>query len=256
MREVIAERRHRLILERLAAEGAVAVGRLSAALDVSRETIRRDLHLLAREGRLLKRHGGAVPVDRVEPDEVERAKTNIEGKRRIGRRAAAMVPDGASVILDSGTTARCVAEALVRRRDLTVITNDLGVCARLARRDGIHVVLLGGAIQPHEDATMGPDAVEMLGRYQADFAFVGAGAITADGHLSDFSRDAAELRTRMLLSAATACVIADHGKFGRMTPVRVAAFGRGHLLITDRAPAKRQRDALARRGVRLTVAGR
>ena len=256
MREVIAEQRHRLILDRLAAEGAVAVGRLSAVLDVSRETIRRDLNLLAREGRLLKRHGGAMPLDRVEPDEAERAKTNVEAKRRIGLSAAAMVPDGASVILDSGTTARCVAEALIGRRDLTIVTNDLGVCARVSRRDGIRLVLLGGAIQPHEDATMGPDTVEMLGRYQADFAFVGAGAITLDGHLSDFSRDAAELRTRMLQSAQTACVIADHTKFGRVTPVRVAAFGRGHVLITDRAPAKRVREALSRRGVRLAVAGR
>ena len=256
MRDVIAEQRHRLILERLAADGAVAVGRLSAALDVSRETIRRDLQVLERAGQLLKRHGGAVPVARVEPDETERAKTNIEGKRRIGRHAAAMVPDGASVILDSGTTARCIAEALARRRDLTIITNDLGVCARLSRLDGIRLVLLGGAIQPHEDATMGPDTVEMLGRYQADFAFVGAGAITLDGHLSDFSRDAAELRTRMLQSVQTACVIADHTKFWRVTPVRVAAFGRGHLLITDRAPVKRVREALSRRGVRLAVAGR
>lgn len=256
MRDLIAEQRQRLILERLAAEGSVAVGRLSAALDVSRETIRRDLHLLARGGHLLKRHGGAVPVARVEPDEAERAKTNIEGKRRIGAHAAAMVPDGASVILDSGTTARCVADALAPRRNLTVITNDLAVCARLSRRGGVQLVLLGGAIQPHEDATLGPDAVEMLARYQADFAFVGAGAITAGGHLSDFSRDAAELRTRMLLSARTACVIADHTKFGRVTPVRVAAFGRGHGLITDRVPAKRLREALSRRGVRLVVAVR
>jgi DeoR family glycerol-3-phosphate regulon repressor len=256
MRDLIAEQRHRLILDRLAAEGAVAVGRLSAALDVSRETIRRDLQLLERAGRLLKRHGGAVPIARVEPDESLRAKTNIEGKRRIGIHAAAMVPDGASVILDSGTTARYVAEALAQRRGLTVITNDLGVCARLSRRHGIRLVLLGGAIQPHEEATLGADAVEMLGRYQADFAFVGAGAITLDGHLSDFSRDAAELRTRMLQSAQTSCVIADHTKFGRVTPVRVAAFGRGHLLIVDRAPPKGLREALSRRGVRLAVAAR
>src|SRR5262245_7546369 len=101
MRDVIAEQRHRFILDQLAAKGAVAVGRLSTALDVSRETIRRDLHLLESTGRLLKRHGGAVPVARVEPDEAERAKTNIEGKRRIGAAAAAMVRNGASVILDS-----------------------------------------------------------------------------------------------------------------------------------------------------------
>ena len=254
MRDLIAEQRHRLILERLGAEGAVAVGRLSEALGVSRETIRRDLHLLARAGHLRKRHGGAVSVARTEPDEAQRSQTNAEGKRRIGIYAASIVPAGATVILDSGTTARCVADALTRHRDLTVITNDLGVCRRLFRRDGIRVVLLGGALQSHEEATIGPDAVETLSRYHGDFAFIGAGAITGDGYLSDFSREGEALRTRMLQSARSACVIADHTKFGNMTPVRVPTFGRGHRLITDRQPDRRLRERLAQRGVHLIVA--
>jgi DeoR family glycerol-3-phosphate regulon repressor len=254
MRDFIAEQRHRLILERLGADGAVAVGRLSADLGVSRETIRRDLHVLAQAGHLLKRHGGAISVARVEPDELQRSQTNAEGKRRIGLHAASMVPAGATVILDSGTTARCVADALAKRRDLTIITNDVGICRRLFRREGLRVMLLGGTIQGHEEATLGPDAVEMLGRYHGDFAFVGAGGITADGYLTDFSREAEALRARMLQNARTACVIADHTKFGRVTPVRVPAFGRGHLLITDRAPERRLRDALAQRGVQLIVA--
>src|SRR5690349_3184591 len=114
MRDLIAEQRHRLILERLGADGADAVGRLSESLGVSRETIRRDLHVLARAGHLLKRHGGAVAVARTEPDEAQRSQTNAEGKRRIGLYAASIVPAGATVILDSGTTARYVADALTR----------------------------------------------------------------------------------------------------------------------------------------------
>jgi DeoR family glycerol-3-phosphate regulon repressor len=255
MRDIIAEQRHRLILERLGADGAVAVGKLSASLGVSRETIRRDLHFLARAGHLLKKHGGAISISRTEPDETQRSQTNAEGKRRIGLQAAAMVPEGATVILDSGTTARYVAEALATRRELTVITNDLGSVRRLFRRDGIRIVLIGGMIQPHEEATLGPDAVEMLGRYHADYAFVGAGAITTEGNLSDFSREAEALRACMLRNARTACVIADHTKFGRVTPVRVGAFGRGHRLITDRAPDRRLRERLARRGVQVIVAG-
>lgn len=253
MRDLIAEQRHRLILERLGAEGAVAVGKLSAALGVSRETIRRDLHVLARAGHLLKRHGGAISVAKTEPDEVQRSQVNAEGKRRIGLHAASMVPDGATVMIDSGTTVRFVADALVQRRDLTVITNDLGVARRLFRRDSIRVVLIGGAIQSHEEATLGPDAVEMLSRYHADFAFVGAGAITADGYLSDFSRDGEALRSAMLHGARSACVVADHTKFGRLTPVRVPAFGRGHRLITDRAPDRRLRERLARRGIQIII---
>jgi DeoR family glycerol-3-phosphate regulon repressor len=253
MRDVIAEQRHRFILDQLAAKGAVAVGRLSTALDVSRETIRRDLHLLESTGRLLKRHGGAVPVARVEPDEAERAKTNIEGKRRIGAAAAEMVRNGASVILDSGTTARCVAEALADRRDLTVITNDLGVCARLSRRAGIRLVLLGGAIQPHEEATLGPDAVDMLGRYQADFAFVGAGAISPAGWLMEYTRPEADLYGLMLKSAKTSVVVADHSKFNQHAPVRVTSLEDVSHLVSDRKPVQPLATLLSKLPIELTI---
>jgi DeoR family glycerol-3-phosphate regulon repressor len=254
MRDMIAEQRQRLILDRLAADGAVSVGRLSAELGVSRETIRRDINLLAARGRLLKRHGGAVASALVEPDEAERALSNAEGKRRIGLAAAALVPDGASVILDSGTTTRRIADALAARQGLMVLTNDLGVCRILARRSGARVILLGGEIQAHEDATLGPDALDTLSRYSADFAFVGAGGITAAGYLTDFSREASVLRARMLSQARTACIVADHTKLERATPVRVIALGRRHMLITDRAPASALRRRLVERGVRIVVA--
>ena len=116
-----------------------------------------------------------------------------------GIAAAKLVSDGMSVILDSGTTTRQVADALLSKRNLTIYTNDLGICRRLGRHNGNKVVLLGGVLQDHENAVLGPDSVAMLSQYFADFAFVGVGGITMDGVLTDYSREASELRGLMLL---------------------------------------------------------
>lgn len=251
---MLAEQRQQLILDRLAADGAVSIATLSTELRVSRETIRRDVQLLADRSLLRKTHGGAMPIVAVEADVGLRTTINPDGKRAIGKRAALEVPDGASLILDSGTTTRSIADALASRHGLVIYTNDLEICRRLARRNGNRVILLGGEIQAQDDATIGWDAIETLSRYYADFAFVGAGGITPSGELTDFTRDAAELRGRMLTAAKWSAVVADHTKFGHTTPARVARFNRGHRIITDKPPLRPLKTALEARGVEILVA--
>lgn len=251
---MLAERRHALILQRLDREGAISIGDLCQALGVSRETVRRDLSLLDDQNRLLQTRGGALALRPREPDIARRRAVNLSGKRAIGRAAAALVRDGMAVILDSGTTTDCVADAIAARRNLTVYTNSLTIALRLGRHNANRVVLLGGQLQDHEDATLGLDTVATLAGYNADIAFVGAGAITTEGALTDFTRDGAQLRGRMLYSAKIAVVVADHTKFGQITPVRVPDFDEATHLITDRAPDKALAAKLKSRRIKLVVA--
>ena len=252
--EMLPLQRHRLILHRLERDGVVSIAALSQEMGVSRETLRRDINLLADRQQVVRAFGGALSLSAREAREEQRAMINADGKRAIGVAAARLVTDGAAVILDSGTTTRAVANALLIRRQLTIYTNDLEICRRLGRNNENRVILLGGELQVHEDATLGLDAIDNLTRYKADFAFVGAGGITPDGHLTDFTREASELRGLMLLSATTGFVVADHTKFDHVTPVRVPSFGKGHGLITDKAPAATLRANLERLGVRLLIA--
>ncbi len=247
---MIPEQRQRRLLDRAAEAGAVSVSDLADEWGVSRETIRRDIAELARQGLLVKTHGGAVPLAEPAPD--MRRATNPEGKARIGRAAAALVPDGASVILDSGSTAACVAAGLAGRRGLTVYTSDLGI-ARMLHRGGARVLLLGGLLEAGGEATGGLDALDMLARYRADFAFVGAGGLTADGALTDFTREGAALRSLMLARGAAAFVVLDRDKFGRATAVEIAGFGDGVGLITDAVPSRGLAARLAALGVAVTV---
>jgi len=251
---MLAEQRRSLILDLLAEKGAVSITDLHRQLRVSRETIRRDLTRLDRDNRLKKTHGGALSVDSFEPAFDERMTVNVEGKRRIGIAAAALVPDGASVILDSGTTIQGLVNALVHSRRLTVITNDIQAAMRLAGRNDNRVLILGGELIPGEGAILGRDTTAMLSTYFADFAFVGAGALSPHPWLMDFTREAAELRGQMLAMARRPVVLADHTKFGRLAPVRVPNFEKVRHIIVDQAPEGAFAEALAGLGAEIAVA--
>ncbi len=251
---MLAEQRRDLILNILGEKGSVSVNELFRRLKVSRETIRRDITRLAAESRLRKTHGGALSVDQVEPAFTERMAVNIEGKRAIGRKAAGLVPDGASLIIDSGTTTLCLAESLGPRRGLCVYTHDIHVAGRLAGRNNNRVLMLGGELQGNEGATLGRDTTQMLANYYADFAFVGASALSADPWLMDYSREAAETRAEMLAQARTPVLLADHTKFNRTAPVRVANLDRVSHLITDSKPDMAMAKGLAKLSAEILVA--
>lgn len=250
---MLAEQRQSLIVAMVNQRGSVSITEMQRKLRVSRETIRRDLLLLVDRNALRKAHGGALSLERSEPEIALREVTNADVKRAIGRLAASLVPDGASVILASGSTVQAVAEALLARHGLTVFTNSIGVCRKLAGHNKNRVHMLGGELQAINGATLGRDTTTMLAHYFADFVFVGAGAISPSGWLMDYTREEGELHSLMLQSARTAVVVADHSKFNRYAPVRVDDFEKVTHLVTDRPPDAPLATALAALPLELLV---
>ncbi len=251
---MLAEHRRRIILDTVSERGSVAVTDLARRLKVSGETIRRDIQLLDGQNRLRRTHGGALALDKAEPAYEIRMAHNIEGKKAMARLAASMVADGASVIIDFGTSAYCVAEALGDHRRLTVYTPGLQAASRLAGRNDNAVYLLGGKFDRGEGATTGIDAVAMLGKYVADFSFVGAGVISHHPWLMDYSREAADLRAEMLLRGSTVVLLADHTKFDHMAPYGVANLDKVSHVITDREPDSKAATILGALDVKTMVA--
>lgn len=253
---MLAEARHAFILERLERDRFVRIAVIAEELDVSRETVRRDVTFMAQRRLLRAIRGGATTLVAAEAAEHERRAQNVAAKRAIGRVAAALAFDGAAIVLDSGSTTEAVAAELVRFKKLSVYTNSLPIARLLARSGGNQVVLLGGEMMRHEEATQGHDAIATLARYRADLAFVGAGGFTPEPALTDYSRVAAELRGQMILAAARAVIVADRSKFARATPVRVPNFERVALVVTDRPPERAVATAFRRRGIELKIARR
>jgi len=252
---VFAEQRKNQILQLVNTHQSISVMDIQQRLNVSRETIRRDLLELEEGQKLRRTHGGAISLQASEPEMAIRFMTNPGGKRAIGIRAAALIPDGATVILAGGTTVQCVSNELIGRRSLTVVTNCVASCLKLSGRNDNRVHLLGGELQPQNQATLGRESTQMLSSYFADLAVVGAGAISSQGQLMDYSREEAELHGLMLQSAKTAIVVADRQKLGRIAPVLVRGLEKASYLVTDTDPDPAMAKVFRRLPVHVLVAG-
>lgn len=249
MSRPLAARRQNEIVARLRSADTVGVGELAAAFGVSHETIRRDLKALATEGQLDLVHGGAVRrggrTVEPEPDENSAAKT------AIARTAAALVSDGATVLLDAGTITAAIAHELFGRSGLTICTNSPAHAHVLCRSS--RVFLLGGEVDATRIATFGVEAITALDNFRVDIAFVSTEGFAEDGAATDLSREAAELHARMMLSGRS-YVVADQSRFGRRTPFRIANFDKVAGLIVDRAPDAALAEAWSSRGLNVTIA--
>ena len=247
-----AERRHARILDEVALRGEASIRDLGGILGVTRETIRKDLADLAARRLVRQVRGGVTAIERREAPFAERALINPEGKRAIGRHVAALIPDGATVIVDSGSTTRAAALELARRAGLTIITNDIAIALLTRCRAETH--LLGGRVTADEDSTRGFDAVEMLAGRHADFALIGVGGLDADRLFTDHARDGVALRSRMIAQAGTAILLADHTKFGRVAPFALRDAGAAARRVTDCEPPDGLEAALAALGLACDVA--
>lgn len=251
---LLAEERRSRILEVLDARGSVSVTELHRQLDVSRETIRRDITQLSQENRLRKTHGGALSNTSREPSLTERLSVNIDGKWRIGAAAAELVPDGGSLIIDSGSTTQCLAESLATHRDLTIYTNDLQVASRLYGRNGNRVFMIGGEVSENEGSTFGADALAMLANYFTDFAFVGVSAVSSQAWLTDYTREAADLRSAVIAQAKTSVLLADKSKFNVTAPVRFQRADKATVMIMDSDPGEEIKNTIKQNGLDLRIA--
>jgi len=249
----LAVRRHNEIVQRLRATGSVSVSELADSFGVSHETIRRDLKHLADNGHLEVVHGGAARRGMMEPPIAQRGEANAPGKAAIARVATGLIPDAASVLIDSGTSTGALASELIGRPGLTIFTNSLNHAIMLCRVSGNRVVMLGGEVDTNDEATFGTGTSTGIDAARADIAFLGAGGIAEDGGITDYTTIAAETRGKMVL-AGRAYFLVDHTKFSRRTPFRIPNMDKCAGIIVDRPPERALATVWARWGWDVIVA--
>lgn len=250
------EERQRRILERMRQGEAVKVADLSAEFGVSESTIRRDLRALEQSGLLERTHGGALPAERTldEPTFAEKTTRSTGEKLAIARAAAAMVQEGESIILDTGTTTLEIARLLRQRRRLTVVTNSLPIAAELSDLPGIEVMVTGGAVKGNTLALVGPTAEQMLAGINVDRVFLGTNGIDLQRGLTTPTQAEAAVKRRMIAAARQVVVVADHTKIGKVAFATVAPVTGMHVLITDAAADAEAVRQLTGRGVQVLLA--
>jgi DeoR family transcriptional regulator of aga operon len=226
--------RHVRTLEVLGEHSEVSVVELSRITGVSEMTVRRDLDELEHEGLLRRVHGGATRVvsRSHEPAYALRAVRNAEAKERIGARAAGLVSEGETLVIDVGSTALALARTLGEIA-VTVVTPNLRVANLLADRPTVRLILSGGVVRPGEQSLVGPLAEQAFEDLRCDTAFVGAGGIELTAGVTEYNLEDAHIKRVTLNSCRRCVVLADASKLGAVAFARVCPLERVHVLVTD-----------------------
>lgn len=252
---MFASRRQTEILDTVRLHGACSVRELAERLAVSDETIRRAVKPLVSSGLVRKVHGGVeVPDRQREPPFERRMRENREAKERIARTAAALVVDGDSVMLDTGSTTACVARALSAHANLLVVTNSAEIARVLATRNGNRVFMAGGELRADDAAAFGPAALAFIRQFQVRTAILSIGAIHERQGFMDYHLCEGEFSRAVMQRADRIVVVADYSKFGRSGFVKVCEAENVDVLVTDREPPPAFAARLAAAGVQLQIA--
>ncbi len=249
--------RQQSLLDEVRARGAVSVERLAQRLDVTMQTVRRDVQRLADAGLLARFHGG-VSLPR-EPQKVaawkERQALRADAKARIARSVAAAIPDGSTLMLGIGTTVEAVARELMHKANLRVITHNLHVASMLSEHPDCKVHVAGGVLRARDSALEGDSTVAFLKQFKVDISIVSAVGIDADGTMRD--RDLRELAVAqtMVEQARETWMVADVSKFSTTELAAVGHLKTLKRLFTEALPPAPYPAMLQEWDVALTIAG-
>ena len=232
-----------------------SIEQLVRQFDISPATARRDLYALVERGQVQRVHGGARTVKQASPEApaLDRQREQADEKRRIGTGAAALVKDGDTVFIGSGTTALEVARALRNYRGLTVITNSLLVVNALADVPEIELISLGGQLRRTEMSLIGHTAEHALADVRADKVILGIRAIDPEVGLTNAYLPETMTDRAILKIGREVILVADHTKFGHVSPAFVAPIRVVHTLVTDGQTAQSYLDAIRAQGVAIRV---
>lgn len=244
--------RHEAILELARVQNRVTVEQLAAHFAVSVQTIRKDLNILCDQRLLSRVHGGATLPSGVENLEYEaRRRIAADAKDAIGKAAAALIPNGASLFINIGTTTEAVSQALLDHSGLLVVTNNINVANRMRVYPSFEVVIAGGVVRPSDGGIVGEAAAGFFSQFKVDYAVIGASALDEEGTLLDYDYREVKVAQAIIANARHVILVADQGKFARSAPVRIARIDQIATFVTDHCPLQRFREHCARAGVTL-----
>lgn len=223
------------ILEIVRKEGKVTVDDLADRFGVTVQTIRRDLSDLADDGKLERVHGGAVlPSGVANIGYQDRRGLHDAAKDDIAHRCAAAIPAEASLFLNIGTSTEAVARALLHHQNIMVVTNNLNVANILAANASCHVILAGGTLRRSDGGLVGDMTIQTIEQFKVDYAVIGCSALDDDGDLLDFDVQEVGVSRAIIRQARNTFLVADHSKFQRTAPVRIASLRDVSAIFTDK----------------------
>lgn len=232
---MLTEERHAAILKLVEEKKAVSVLELTEALNSSESTIRRDLTVLHRMGKLNKVHGGATSIHGVylatEDKTSVRQSLHVEEKKRIAQFTASLIQKNDFVFLDAGTTTELMIDFLTEKQAVYV-TNGIVHARKLAER-GFDAYIISGKVKAVTEAIVGTEAVHSLQRYRFSIGFFGTNGISPSAGFTTPDIDEARVKTEAMQRCNKCYVLADPSKCNQLFSVIFADLSSAVIVTTS-----------------------
>jgi DeoR family transcriptional regulator, glycerol-3-phosphate regulon repressor len=226
--------RQQRLLDQVRCHHNASVEALAKILDVTTQTVRRDVKLLVEANQLTRYHGGVTLPSSIENIAyVQRKGMNAEGKQRIAHQVVARIPEGSSLILNIGTTTEEVARAMLHRCGLRIVTNNLNVATILSDNAHSEVIVAGGIVRSRDRGIVGEATIDFIKQFKVDIGVIGISGIDKDGSLQDFDYREVRVAQTIIEQSRQVWLVADHSKFSREAMVRLAHLSQVDVLFTD-----------------------
>ncbi len=240
------------------AGGRSRISSIAEALAVSGETVRRNVKRLAQMGAVEKSHGSVRLFENHEQEEgtlQERLNLDQDGKRKIARYVAQMIPNDSSLFLDIGSTTAYIADALRGHSKLLIVTNSIYVAYRLSMRNDNRIFMAGGELRARDGGVFGSDAMEFTSNFHTDFAILSAAGVDPRKGFTLFDLEEAKFSRHIMDNSDKRIMACDASKFGREAPVTIGRPGLVDHLVTDAPPPPGIQEAASEWGIAVHVAG-
>jgi DeoR family transcriptional regulator, glycerol-3-phosphate regulon repressor len=252
---MLMNQRQREISRLIESEAYLTIDFLVEHFRVTPQTIRRDLTALEEAGLIDRYHGGAALRSSVTNTNYQTRKIlHRDEKQRIAASLAELIPDGASLFINIGTTTETIAQALMRHANLRIVTNNLHVASILSAKADFRVIIAPGEVRYTDGGIVGDATRDFISQFRMDFGIIGISGIHSDGSLLDFDDREVSVARCIIQHSGQVILAADHSKFGRSAMVQLGNISQAHHLVTDAEPDEHIQSILQAHNVQLHIA--
>jgi DeoR/GlpR family transcriptional regulator of sugar metabolism len=225
------------IVEQIAKDNRLILYDLSQLLNVSTDTVRRDIKELSDKGLLKAVRGGAIIGSPVHPHFKERQNIDTQQKKAIAQKVLEFIKPGQVILMNAGTTTTAVAHALPKEIALTVITNSFPIVPILEDYPNITVFFIGGRLNKHSFSTTGYETIETIRNFRADICLLGICSIDLKVGITDFDHQEGLVDKAMIETSKYVIALSTYEKIGVSDPYYVCAANAIDVLITEKDPS-------------------
>src|SRR6478752_1288484 len=233
---MLKKERQAYILHQVSLHNSVLSADLSSSINVSEDTIRRDLNELADSGKVIKVHGGALSKS-FNSFYLRSDVYNVDSKKIVAEKAASLIQDGMFVLTGGGTTIIEMARLLPESLKATFFTGSIPAAYEYAQHPNIEVIFIGDKIAKKSQIAVGGEAITKIKHIKADLCFLGINAIDTEHGITDSDWDVVQVKTAMIESSSQTVVMSISEKLNSSQRIRICGVEDVDILITELDPA-------------------